>query len=1218
MLSDGGDADEAEPVLRYERANIDLCAPPGGERRGTSAPELADDGPRATAVCTHDHWLATGLSDGRILIFEVSGGREPVREVRAHGSAVTGLSTDLRGAFLASCGADGSACVTAVRGGPPAEGGGGAAAAGGGGGDELRLVAKDSFRCVAIDPQFGNRRERLVLVGGEAGQLLLERRGWFTSRREVLHEGEGAISAVAWRARGASTLVAWANEKGVKVMDALTGERISFIERPASSLHPDAAGRPPALRWDSSLDGFVLSSGPEDRGPPAAGAPPSANSNGGGSPLGGNGGPARGLASPCLLVGWGDTVMKVDIRGNAGDATPLPRRDPRAAPASARSVGAPLPHLERSASASASASARRSLSLAPESPGPGAAPPAREPMIAGVRYAEISLVMEVACVVCGLGPFDPRSLLVLGYVPPARVGPWANGEEEKIPSGGGAAPEPPERATPGGSATRGEGRIPGPEGASPAPGSANGAAPGIAAPPAGGPQQPELLLLDVLTGQTISCDALPLRGWRSADARELSLLVHFRRRNRRRGSASQASAAVAAPPRDRRSGVWLHGAGVGWSYGGGAPPRIVVSNFRDVVLASLRGADDKVDWALSRGRLGAAVEVARANVRLLKRHSVGSLVSRMLEQKLDGGDFSGAAALLPRLLGDDAAQWERYAYAFAKRGRLGAIAAIVPTGRGGSVLLPRFLYEMVLDTLLDGDPEALVDTLRRWGSRAAEPPKGGPLFDAAALLAQVELRLKPLSASGADPRRAAAARAALTAAKAELHMELRQYDRALHAYLDLQKGAGGGISNAPRAGEGGGSAGSKTASAGAAARCAEEVFSLIVEHDLWAQCAGRVPELVRLDRDRAGRLLARHMASLPPSDVVAQLGKDEAALHWYLDTLFTLQLEAYNTQQYAHLHEMQVRLYASFAPPPLPEDPDPDPDAEGPSAAAPAPPPESDLLRFLRVSSFAPLELALRCCTERSPPLYVEAVYVLQRMGNFRGAMNMLLRHVGSVRRAIDLIEATGGAAGEGRGDPELWKELVDHCLRHPSALAQLLQRAGRHSVSAAAIVRSVPPGTEVPQLRRRLRLLFADVRFKRDLTRDAARVLTADTAAAAHGHHRAARRARRFAPAAACAACGRALCAEAAPEPAGGRRRASRRSARAALRMAEALLDAEDWDKDSAEDWGQDSPAAPGGAAPGGAGAGARVKMFMCGHGFHEACLEGDRCPLCAKAPNG
>jgi hypothetical protein len=50
---------------------------------------------------------------------------------------------------------------------------------------------------------------------------------------QVLHSGEGTVHVVKWR----TSLIAWANDAGVKIYDTASYQRITFIERvPHSSL----------------------------------------------------------------------------------------------------------------------------------------------------------------------------------------------------------------------------------------------------------------------------------------------------------------------------------------------------------------------------------------------------------------------------------------------------------------------------------------------------------------------------------------------------------------------------------------------------------------------------------------------------------------------------------------------------------------------------------------------------------------------------------------------------------------------------------------------------------------------------------------------------------------------------------------------------------------------------------------------------------------------
>lgn len=98
---------------------------------------------------------------------------------------------------------------------------------------------------------FFHRKSQRFASGGRAGQLLLNTKGgkqafcgrrvtsccvgiasalapWFGQKDTVVHSGEGPIYAIAWR----SSLIAWANDVGIKIYDCATNQRITYIDRP--------------------------------------------------------------------------------------------------------------------------------------------------------------------------------------------------------------------------------------------------------------------------------------------------------------------------------------------------------------------------------------------------------------------------------------------------------------------------------------------------------------------------------------------------------------------------------------------------------------------------------------------------------------------------------------------------------------------------------------------------------------------------------------------------------------------------------------------------------------------------------------------------------------------------------------------------------------------------------------------------------------------------
>ena len=136
----------------------------------------------------------------------------------------------------------------------------------------------------------------------------------------------------------------------------------------------------------------------------------------------------------------------------------------------------------------------------------------------------------------------------------------------------------------------------------------------------------------------------------------------------------------------------------------------------------------------------------------------------------------------------------------------------------------------------------------------------------------------------------------------------------------------------------------------------------------------------------------------------------------YLHTLFTRIPEQYNTQpEYAEYHTMQIPLYAQFAPAfrrsdnreaksfneklhgnninanlnlnpnsPLTSLPQPSSSSSSTSSSSSSQRQQvvdSDFLIFLKKSNFAPLELALKECEKRKPPLYLEMIFILGKIG---------------------------------------------------------------------------------------------------------------------------------------------------------------------------------------------------------------------------------------------
>uniref|UniRef100_A0A4W4ETP2 Vacuolar protein sorting-associated protein 41 homolog n=1 Tax=Electrophorus electricus TaxID=8005 RepID=A0A4W4ETP2_ELEEL len=104
----------------------------------------------------------------------------------------------------------------------------------------------ENFDCpikvVALHPQFSKSNNKQFVTGGN--KLLLYERNWLNRwKMSTLHEGEGTITNIKWRAN----LIAWANNVGVKIYDISSKQRITNVLRDNTTLRPDMY--PCSLCW---------------------------------------------------------------------------------------------------------------------------------------------------------------------------------------------------------------------------------------------------------------------------------------------------------------------------------------------------------------------------------------------------------------------------------------------------------------------------------------------------------------------------------------------------------------------------------------------------------------------------------------------------------------------------------------------------------------------------------------------------------------------------------------------------------------------------------------------------------------------------------------------------------------------------------------------------------------------------------------------------------
>ena len=277
----------------------------------------------------------------------------------------------------------------------------------------------------------------------------------------------------------------------------------------------------------------------------------------------------------------------------------------------------------------------------------------------------------------------------------------------------------------------------------------------------------------------------------------------------------------------------------------------------DIILGKKRDVDDHVEWLLERKDFKKALEVAKAQSRLLKRLKLIRVGQDCINHLIEDRRFKEAAELCPELYGENQELWEGQVYNFIEIGQLRIMAPFIPVQ---SPKLSPTIYELVLNEFLKMDCDTFHRLLKLWPS---------DLYKSENIISAVEEQLGKFSHT-ADTRKA------LLSCLALLYSNQEQFDKALSIYLELKN---------------------------------PDVFDLIHKYKLYDSVQDKISTLLELDKDRGVGMLVEQEDNITPDTVVAQLETDKKPnlLHFYLDALFEK-----NPQRNTKFHQKQVYLYAEY------------------------------------------------------------------------------------------------------------------------------------------------------------------------------------------------------------------------------------------------------------------------------------------------------------------
>lgn len=204
----------------------------------------------------------------------------------------------------------------------------------------------------------------------------------------------------------------------------------------------------------------------------------------------------------------------------------------------------------------------------------------------------------------------------------------------------------------------------------------------------------------------------------------------------------------------------------------------------------------------------------------------------------------------------------------------------------------------------------------------------------------------------------------------------------------------------------------------------KDVFTLIQKHNLYGVIQDMLIDLMDLDHEKTIELLLEKN-TISSDKIVEKLRQKEQHLYRYLD-------EYDKKNPKGKYHKELVKLYAIFA--------------------------RAKLLPFLKKSDFYPIQEALDICQKEK--YYPEMVYLLGRIGDTKEALELIINELKDMQHAISFCQE--------HDDPDLWSDLIDHCVDKPEFVTFLLQSIGTY-VDPTVLVHKIKKDMKIPGLKNSL-----------------------------------------------------------------------------------------------------------------------------------------------------
>ncbi|KAL1502552.1 hypothetical protein ABEB36_007677 [Hypothenemus hampei] len=228
----------------------------------------------------------------------------------------------------------------------------------------------------------------------------------------------------------------------------------------------------------------------------------------------------------------------------------------------------------------------------------------------------------------------------------------------------------------------------------------------------------------------------------------------------------------------------------------------------------------------------------------------------------------------------------------------------------------------------------------------------------------------------------------------------------------------------------------------------KDVFTLIQKHNLHSVIYDKLIDLMDLDYKKTVALLLEKN-NVSSEKIVEKLKSSPVHLYRYLD-----EYDKKNSK--GEYHKELVNLYALFERP--------------------------KLLPFLKKSDRYPIRDALDVCQKKK--YYPEMVFLLGRIGDTKEALDLIINELKDMQYAISFCHE--------HDDPDLWDDLIDHCIDKPDFVTFLLQSIGSY-IDPTALIMKIKENMRIPGLKNSLVKMLNQYNLQVSVQEGCNRILVSD-----------------------------------------------------------------------------------------------------------------------------